>query len=79
VREVLEADLAGEHEAIACYRDSRDICEEVRDYVTKNIFEQLLVDEEGHVDFIETQLHLMDTVGDQNYAQSQAGPIDSKE
>ena len=79
VREVLEADLAGEHEAIDSYRDSRDVCEEVRDYVTKNLFEELLRDEEGHVDFLETQLHLMDTVGDQNYAQSQSGVLDSND
>ena len=77
VREVLEADLAAEHEAIESYRDSRDVCEEVRDYVTKIIFEELLRDEEGHVDYLETQLHLMDTVGDQNYCQSQAGGLDS--
>jgi bacterioferritin len=79
VREVLEADLAGEHEALDAYRASRDVCEEAKDYVTKNIFEQLIADEEGHVDFLETQLHLLDTLGEQNYAQTQAVGADAAE
>jgi len=63
VKEVLEADLAGEHEALASYTESRDICEAEKDYVSKNIFEELLQDEEGHVDFLETQLELLERIG----------------
>jgi len=79
VKEVLEADLAGEHEAIDSYRESRDVCEAERDYVSKNIFESLLTDEEGHVDFLETQLELLESVGLQNYQQLQAEGADAAE
>ena len=76
VREVLESDLAGELEAVNAYRESRDVCEEVRDYVSKNIFEELLTDEEGHVDFLESQIDLLNAIGEQNYMQLQAEPTD---
>jgi bacterioferritin len=79
VREVLEADLAGEYEAVTAYRESRDVCEEVRDYVSKNIFEELLTDEEGHVDFLETQLELLNRIGEQNYMQLNAASFDKAE
>ena len=79
VREVLEADLAGEYEAVANYREARDVCEEVRDYVSKNLFEELLTDEEGHVDFLETQLELLNRIGEQNYMQLNAASFDKAE
>jgi bacterioferritin len=79
VREVLEADLAGEYEAVNTYRESRDVCEEVRDYVSKNLFEELLTDEEGHVDFLETQLDLLNRIGEQNYMQLNASSFDQAE
>ena len=79
VREVLEGDLAAEHEARDAYIEARDICEAESDYVSKILFEELIRDEEGHIDFIETQLHLMATVGDTNYAQSQAGVLDASD
>ena len=60
VREVLEADLAGEYDARTSYKKSREICQELGDYVTMNLFEDLLKDEEGHIDFLETQLDLLD-------------------
>jgi bacterioferritin len=47
VKEVLEADLAGEYDARTSYKKSREICQEVGDYVTMKIFEELLTDEEG--------------------------------
>ena len=68
-RETVEADLAAELEAVALYKEARDYCEKVRDFVSKNIFEELLTDEEGHVDFLETQLDLMDRIGQQNWDQ----------
>ena len=76
VREVLESDLAGEHDARASYSKSRDICHDEGDYVTMKLFEELLKDEEGHIDFLETQLELVKTVGLQNYLQSQMGEIE---
>ena len=77
VKEVLEADLAGELEAIKSYTESRDVCEAEKDYVSKNIFEGLLKDEEGHVDFLETQMELLERVGLQNYQVLQADSADT--
>ncbi|KFB11381.1 bacterioferritin [Nitratireductor basaltis] len=80
VREVLEADLAGEHEARDSYKKSRDICHDAGDYVTMKLFEELLADEEGHIDFLETQLELLEKIGEEKYGQLNAGPADeSKE
>lgn len=74
VKEVLEADLAGEHDARASYSKSRNICHECGDYVTMKIFEQLLIDEEGHIDFLETQLELLETIGVEKYGLLNASP-----
>jgi len=67
VREVLEADLAGEYEARNAYTKSREICREEGDYVSMNLFEELTADEEGHIDFLETQLDLLDKIGEKHY------------
>jgi bacterioferritin len=67
IKEVLECDLKGEHIARDTYTRGRDICEAQKDYVTMEIFEDLLQDEEGHIDFLETQLDLIDKIGVQNY------------
>ncbi|WP_375567714.1 bacterioferritin [Oceaniradius stylonematis] len=67
VREVLECDLAGEKKAWDSYTRSRDVCEEAGDYVTKNLFEELIADEEGHIDFLETQLDLLEKLGAEKY------------
>jgi bacterioferritin len=78
-RETVEADLAAELEAVALYKEARDYCESVRDYVSKNLFEALLTDEEGHVDFLETQIDLMDRIGQQNWDQLNAEPTNEAE
>lgn len=78
-RETLECDLAGEHDALTLYREARDHCESVRDYVSKDLFEELIADEEGHVDFLETQLDLYDRVGAQNYALLNAAKMNEAE
>ena len=78
LKEVLECDLAGEHEACASYKKSREICEAEGDYVTKNLFEDLIADEEGHIDFLETQLDLINTIGIEKYGQLNAGAADEK-
>ncbi|WP_311396181.1 ferritin-like domain-containing protein [Escherichia coli] len=49
------------------------------DYVTKELFDELLKDEEGHIDFLETQLDLLKRIGVENYGQLNAAPADSAE
>ena len=74
VKEVLEADLAGEYDARTAYKRSREICNELGDYVTMKLFEELLADEEGHIDFLETQLDLLASIGEEKYGQLNAAP-----
>ena len=76
LKEVLECDLKGEHIARESYAKSRDICREVGDYVSMQLFEELLKDEEGHIDFLETQLDLMGRIGVENYGQLNADSAD---
>ncbi|WP_249690744.1 bacterioferritin [Stappia sp. WLB 29] len=79
VKEVLEADLAGEHEARASYSKSRDICHDEGDYVSMKLFEELLADEEGHIDFLETQLELLEKIGVERYSLLNSGSADEAE
>jgi bacterioferritin len=79
VKEVLEADLAGEYDARAAYKKSRDVCHDAGDYVTMKLFEGLLMDEEGHIDFLETQLELLETLGSEKYGQLNASPANEAE
>jgi bacterioferritin len=76
VKEVLEADLAGEYDARTSYKKSREICHQLGDYVTMQLFEELLKDEEGHIDFLETQLELLNTIGEAKYGQLNAVSAD---
>ena len=71
VREVLECDLRLELEAMPALREAIAYCEQQSDYVTRELFEDILAGEEEHVDWLETQLALIDKVGVQNYLQSQ--------
>ena len=73
VKEVLESDLAGEYDARTSYKKSREMCHEAGDYVTMKLFEELLKDEEGHIDFLETQLDLMKSLGEEKYGLLNAG------
>jgi bacterioferritin len=77
VREVLEADLAGEYEARTLYREARDVCRAEGDYVSMDLFQDLLSDEEGHINFLESQLNLLKDIGEQLYGQLQAEPSSS--
>lgn len=79
IKEVLESDLAGELEAVKAYSESREICQELGDYVTMKLFEELLTDEEGHVDYLETQLALLKALGEDKYGQLNAGSADEAE
>jgi bacterioferritin len=75
-REILECDLAMELEAIPLLREGIAHCEQVQDYVTRELFEDILESEEEHVDWLETNLALIERVGIQNYEQSQMGSAD---
>ena len=79
IREVLDGDLAGEIDARTNYKEARDICRDVGDYVTMRLFEELLTDEEGHIDFLETQIDLLNSIGEQHYMQLNAGSADEAE
>jgi bacterioferritin len=79
IKEVLDADLAGEYDARTSYKKSREICQELGDYVTMKLFEELLADEEGHIDFLETQIDLFESLGEKKYALLNAGEADDSE
>ncbi|MDO9416767.1 bacterioferritin [Pararhizobium sp.] len=79
VKEVLEADLAGEYDARTAYKRSREICHDAGDYVTMKLFEGLLADEEGHIDFLETQLELLNSIGAEKYGQLNSSPASEAE
>ncbi len=77
IKEVLESDLEGEQEAQRYYSEAREICRVAGDYVSMRLFEDLLADEEGHIDFIETQLNLLDQLGVERYGLLNAEPTDA--
>ncbi len=72
VEEILKADLALEMEAIPQLKTSIAHCESVNDYVTRELLAKILESEEEHVDFIETQLGLIEKMDLQNYVQLQS-------
>jgi bacterioferritin len=72
VEEILKADLALEMEAIPLLRDAIQHCEAARDFVSREVFERILENEEEHVDFLETQFDMIERMGLQNYVQLQS-------
>ncbi len=76
IKEVLECDLKAEYSARALYMEARAACRKEEDYVSMDLFEQLLSDEEGHINYLESQLKLLEEVGIQNYGQLQSHPAD---
>ncbi len=78
-RETLDCDLAAEIDARALYKEARDVCREAGDYVTMKLFEDLMSDEESHIDFLETQIDLYERVGAENFAQLNAAPMNEGE
>ncbi len=70
-QEMLECDLKLEMQAIPLLREAIAYCESVKDYVSRDVFDSILDSEEEHVDWLETQLGLIEKVGLQNYQQSQ--------
>ncbi len=71
VPEILTCDAALETGARETVRDGIAYCESVRDYVSRDLLLHILTDTEEHIDWLETQIELVDTVGLQNYLQSQ--------
>ncbi|GAB2805880.1 bacterioferritin [Comamonas piscis] len=76
VPEALACDLRLEQAAQATIKDGIAHCETVRDYVSRDLLQKILDDTEEHIDFLETQLDLIDKVGIQNYLQSIMGEVE---
>ena len=76
VREVLDCDLKQEQLAVPLLREAIAHCEQVRDYISRELLEDILEGEEEHIDFLETQFSLIDRMGLQNYVQLQSEPAE---
>ncbi len=76
VEEILRADLAVEVEAVTQLKEAIAYCESVRDFVSRELFVSILESEEEHIDFIERQLLMIETMGIQNYIQLQSKPAE---
>jgi bacterioferritin len=67
VKEMIESDLKLEHEAVASYNESIRVCVEKSDNGSRDLFVRLLRDEEGHVDWLESQVHQIQEIGYERY------------
>ena len=76
VREIIECDLATEVSARNLYQEAATHCHSVKDYVTRDLFEKLMHDEEEHIDFLETQIELVSKLGVELYSQHHIGKLD---
>lgn len=76
VKEVLDCDLKAEYSARALYEKAATHCHGVKDYVSRDLFESLMKDEEGHIDFLETQIDLVKRIGVELYSQKHMGGLD---
>ncbi|MCB2080623.1 MAG: bacterioferritin, partial [Novosphingobium sp.] len=74
VEEILKADLALEHEAIPLLKEAAAYCQQVQDYTSGQLFENILASEEEHVDFLEKQFDMIARMGMENYVQLQSKP-----
>jgi bacterioferritin len=79
VKEVIDCDLAAEHSARNLYQEAATHCHSVKDYVSRDLFEKLMKDEEHHIDFLETQLDLIGRIGLELYTQKHVGGLESGE
>lgn len=78
VKEILECDLALEHDAIPLLRDAVEAAEKKRDYVSRDLFARILTNEEEHVDYLETQFDLIGRIGIDQYTLLQSSPNGSQ-
>src|ERR1700754_3561481 len=76
VKEVLDCDLAAEISARTLYQEVATYCHAAQDYMTRDLLEKLMADEEHHIDFLETQLDLVGKLGLELYAQNHIGRMD---
>jgi bacterioferritin len=76
-KEALECDLKLEQAARPALQEAIAYCETVKDYISREILEDILESEEEHIDFLETQLGLVNDIGLQNWLQSQSGSVSS--
>ena len=72
-KEALECDLKLEHTAVPLLREAIAHCEQVSDYVSRELFEKILCSEEEHIDWLETQLDLIAKLGEPLYLQGKVG------
>ena len=70
VAEMLQCDLDLELDALPDLQAAITYCESHKDFVSRNVFDSILKSEEEHVDWLETQLGLIDSMGEKNYLQS---------
>ena len=70
-REMLQCDLSLELDAIPDLKEGIKYCEQIGDFVSRDLFQDILNSEEEHVDWLETQLGLIDKIGIENYLQAQ--------
>ncbi len=71
VKEIIECDLQVEYEALPLLKDCIQVAEKEKDFVSRQLFTEILASEEEHVDWLETQKDLLEKVGIENYIQSQ--------
>ncbi len=76
VEEILKADLALEYEALPLVKDAIAHSESVRDFVSRDLFADILENEEEHVDILEKQFEMIERMGLQNYVQLQSKPAE---
>ncbi len=79
VKETLECDLKIEIEGVKAYKEAVKYADSIGDYVSRDLFASILTDEEGHVDYLETQLEMIKQMGEQNYIQlNSESPLDAE-
>jgi bacterioferritin len=76
VKEILDADLAAEVDARSLYQEAATYCHSIKDYVSRDLFEELMKDEEHHIDFLEEQLDLVAKLGVELYSQHHIGKLE---
>lgn len=72
ISEILDADLKAEISARNLYMQARAACNDAGDFISMKLFEELIADEEGHIDFLETQMNLYNELGKEKYSMLQA-------
>ena len=79
VKEILECDLKIELEGVKNYKEAIAYADSVQDYISRDLFAKILADEEGHVDYLETQLQMVEDMGIQNYIMlNSQSPLDAE-